>query len=250
MAKRDDFKEDDELSKIKLIMAKNGIRRKELISETKLSLSTINKFFIGEYTEYTMVKIQDSLEKLTTKTQNKFEKINTIELVHSSPDLGFYSRKIALSYEGDYLTVRPSFSNEGAIYVYITKIIWSDEGNCLIFEEYNRVDAVHSHVGVVSIPLNSNFAYLISGEDGWKRICLLYSIDRHDTMRGVLVTLHNVNASINIPVCAPILYKKKSQISGGDVGVFERGDRKYESYKNELDINIGENLIRMYGKME
>jgi hypothetical protein len=54
--------------------------------------------------------------------------------------------------KGTYLTMRPSFSEDGAIFAYLTSISWSERAGHLVFSEAQRTDAEYEQKGFVSFP--------------------------------------------------------------------------------------------------
>ena len=54
--------------------------------------------------------------------------------------------------EGTYLTLRPSFSEPGAIFAYLTSIDWNDEPGASVFSEASRTDSEYEQKGFVSFP--------------------------------------------------------------------------------------------------
>src|SRR5205085_5237995 len=66
--------------------------------------------------------------------------------------LGAYSRRAVTWMEGTYVTVRPSFSEAGAIYAYGTEVAWDAAASCLTFREGERIDAAFAQAGEVAGP--------------------------------------------------------------------------------------------------
>lgn len=63
---------------------------------------------------------------------------------HAGQELGAYSRASVSWLEGDYLTLRPSFGEDKAIFAYITEIGWDFDAGHLNFRERERSDVSFS----------------------------------------------------------------------------------------------------------
>src|SRR5262249_6675147 len=104
-------------------------------------------------------------------------------------DLGFYSPPAVSFIEGAYLTLRPSFGSKGAIYSYRTEIAWDEASSSLIFRESERLDAVFSQEGSVSVPNQSGYIYLVTRRQGQYRLIIVARPTITHEMFGVITTL-------------------------------------------------------------
>src|SRR5919202_745947 len=68
--------------------------------------------------------------------------------------------------EGTYLTLRPAFSEPGAVFAYLTSIAWDDARAHLTFSEAARTDCEYEQKGFVSFPVLSGAIYLVTISDG------------------------------------------------------------------------------------
>lgn len=89
---------------------------------------------------------------------------------HAPEELGSYSRASVSWLEGVYLTLRPSFGDQNAIFAYCTEIAWSGESTRLSFRERERSDASFSQQGSVSVPHLSGHIYLVTNSSGQYRM--------------------------------------------------------------------------------
>src|SRR5262249_54001722 len=124
--------------------------------------------------------------------------------VAGPPELGGYARPAVSWLEGDYLTLRPSFEVEGAIFAYRTAIRWDDKRRCLSFEEGERLDAPYAQKGVVAVPHQSGHIYLYTNEQGQMRLAILGRPLISKQMYGVLTTLHARAGGHLVPVSVPL----------------------------------------------
>ena len=105
----------------------NGLARKDLIRE-HLSKSTIEKLFQGDFTDRTLNKVEGVLK-------TSFQKASRARQEAASKTVGAYVFEAVEYLQGDYLCVRPVFANPSNLSAYLISIVWSDEQNCLVFEE-------------------------------------------------------------------------------------------------------------------
>jgi hypothetical protein len=90
---------------------------------------------------------------------------------------------------GSYLTLRPSFSEPGSIFAYLTEICWDDAKGHLVFSEAGRLDSQYEQKGFVSFPNLSGAIYLVTISDGQYRLALLNRPAGGGPISGILVTL-------------------------------------------------------------
>src|SRR3954454_9789733 len=87
--------------------------------------------------------------------------------------MGAYARPAVQWLEGTYLTLRPSFSEPGAVFAYRTSIGWDDLEGHLTFSESARSDSEYEQRGYVSFPNISGAIYLVTMWQGQYRMALL-----------------------------------------------------------------------------
>lgn len=126
-----------------------------------------------------------------------------------APDaMGGYSLKTAERYIGEYVCVRPDFTNPKNLYAYLMDISWSQNDGHLVFQEKNRKDPGFSHTGEVYLAESSPIVNLVTIAKGKVRQILLSTIDGDGVMKGLLQTLHNPFGTAFMPVSAPIILRK------------------------------------------
>src|SRR5712671_6986862 len=148
-------------------LARRRLSRRRLADQAKISVSTLEKVLACRrpFTLATMVRLEEALGvSLRQNGANGSPAQATVSSLASlAPgDLGFYSRPSVSWLEGTYLTLRPSFGEPSDIYAYQTVLRWDDTLSSLIFKESERVDAEYSQSGLVSMPNQSGFVYLIT----------------------------------------------------------------------------------------
>src|ERR1700761_8088924 len=111
-------------------LARRRISRQALAEQAKLSLSTLEKALGGRrpFTLATTVRIEQalgvSLRGALDVAPPSAPKPPTSRGGVAPDSLGSYSRRAVSWLEGNYLTLRPSFGDKGALYAYRTEISW------------------------------------------------------------------------------------------------------------------------------
>ena len=216
-------------------LARRRITRRYLADQAKISLSTLEKALSGQrpFTLASIVRLEAALG-LTLRHETTAKLAATAHLTGIAPEeLGSYARRAVTWIEGDYVTVRPSFSNPDAIYAYRTAIAWSAEKSHLVFRESERVDAAFTQGGSVSIPHQSGHIYLITNQSGQYRFVIVSRPTIAGEMFGILTTLQSGRGTNLMPVSTPIIYVPVKTIGSDPVfGRIEKGHQAYGKYKS------------------
>ena len=220
-------------SAIQRYLDANGLARKDLIRE-HLSKSSIEKLFQGDFTERTLNKVEGILK-------TSFQRQATVKDT-AAKSVGGYVFDAVEYLQGDYLCLRPMFANPANFNAYLITIAWSDEQNCLMFEEKSRFDGKYRQIGTVYIPFGTSFMNLVSSSAGNVRTILLSLPDTEDMMRGIISTLSNPKGSIYIPVAAPIVLRKLRAGEEPELGVITAGHRRYGEYQSWLATVLTEDF--------
>src|SRR5437879_2899623 len=152
-------------------LARRRISRQRLADQAKISISTLEKALAGRrpFTLATTIRLEEALG-ISLRNGNADGARAASTLASLAPgELGFYSRPAVSFIEGSYLTLRPSFGDPSAIYAYQTEISWDQGLSSLIFRESERVDAEFSQQGLVSVPNQSGYIYLVTNRQGQYR---------------------------------------------------------------------------------
>jgi hypothetical protein len=158
-----------------------------------------------------------------------------------SPDsLGAYSRRAVSWLEGNYITLRPSFGERGAIYAYRTEIAWDAPASCLIFRERERSDAAYAQFGEVAVPNQSGHIYLVTNRHGQHRLITVSRPTITGELYGILTTLLSGRGSALTPIAAPVALLPIANIAEPSFGRVSEGDANYEAYRKHLQKTIDE----------
>ena len=189
-------------------LARRRMSRAALADAAKLSLSTVEKILSGRraMTLTTIVRLEEAL-KVRLRSSAPALEVERGEPPPSgfAPDeLGGYGRAAVTWLEGAYLTVRPSFSGNGAVYAYRTDITWNTERSVLTFREAERSDADFTQFGDVAVPHQSGHIYLVTNRHGQHRLVILGRPTITSELHGLLTTLQAGRGSHLTPVSMPI----------------------------------------------
>ncbi len=215
-------------------LARRRISRQHLADQAKISISTLEKALAGRrpFTLATTVRLEEALGVALRKAGADFAGLAPAEL-------GFYSRPAVAFIEGCYLTLRPSFGDPTAIYAYRTEICWDADSSSLIFRESERIDAEFAQQGLVSVPNESGYVYLVTNRQGQYRLVVI-SRPIYGEMFGIMTTLQVGRGNQLLPVAAPIAYLSLKGLTDVEFGRIARGHRRYEDYRKHLARTVDE----------
>lgn len=209
-------------------LARRRISRQRLADEAKISISTLEKALNGNrgFTLGTIIRLEQALGVALRQAPHK----DVTADLQAPAELGAYSRAAARVLEGAYLTLRPSFDVQGAIYAYRTDIYW--DGGKLAFAESERLDAANAQSGVVSVPIPSGHIYLSTNALGQMRLAILGRQLRTGEMYGLLNTLRTSGAHLE-PVAAPLAMIPMP--ADAQFGRIAPGEGPHAAYRRHLD---------------
>lgn len=213
-------------------LARRRMSRQQLADLARISLSTVEKALAGQrpFTLASVVRLEEALKvglRATPEAPGQGQRIPGI----APETLGSYARPAVKWIEGDYLTVRPSFSTPGAYYAYCTSILWQPEASHLTFRESERIDAAFTQEGEVSVPHQSGFVYLVTNKLGQYRLIVLSKPTIAGEMFGILTTLQSGRGPQLLPVATPIvLTPLKAAGASPPFGKIESGHAAHERY--------------------
>lgn len=223
-------------------LARRRMSRKRLADQAKISISTLEKALSGRrpFTLATTIRLEEALGVALRR--------NNTEPLPSPPakgglapgELGFYSRPGVSWLEGNYLTLRPSFSDNTAIYAYRTEICWDDALSSLIFRESERQDAIFSQQGLVSVPNQSGHIYFITNRQGQYRLIVVARPTIKGEMYGIITTLQVGRGAQLMPVSAAIAFVPVSSVADLQFGRIADGHACYEEYRRHLRRTVEE----------
>ena len=212
-------------------LARRRLSRQWLADESRVSLSTLEKALSGRrpFTLATVIRLEDALG---TGLRGAPEPVGHMFAPES---MGAYARPGVQWLEGSYLTLRPSFSEPGAIFAYLTEIAWDDSKSHLVFSEAGRLDSQYEQKGFVSFPHLSGNIYLVTIFEGQYRLAMLNRPRGGGTMCGVLVTLAAGQGAQLIPAAAPIALLPMAGRAEPQLGVVHSGDTAFDEYRECVD---------------
>src|SRR5882757_1161988 len=172
-------------------LARRRISRQRLADQAKISISTLEKALAGRrpFTFATTIRLEEALGVVLRKAGGNGAHPVAVVPSLAPGDLGFYSRPAVSWLEGSYLTLRPSFGDPSAIYAYRTELAWDETLSSLVFRESERVDAEFSQQGLVSVPNQSGFIYLVTNRHGQYRLVIISRPTISGEMFGIMTTL-------------------------------------------------------------
>jgi hypothetical protein len=216
-------------------LARRRRSRQWLADEARLSLSTLEKALAGRrpFTLTTVVRLEEVLGISLRRRSNGAG--HEAAGLFAPEEMGAYARPAVRWLEGEYLTVRPSFSEPGALYAYLTAIEWSEEKGHLTFSESQRIDRDYAQQGFVSFPHLSGHIYLVTISSGQYRLALLSRPSGGGALHGVLTTLVTGAGAQLTPAAAPIALLPKNRQSEPQLGLVRPGDRCFEDYRSCVD---------------
>jgi DNA-binding phage protein len=222
--------------KVREELARRRLSRQWLADEARISISTLEKALAGRrrFTLGTVVRLEEALDmKLRVSAAQAAETHHHGGL---APDeLGAYARPAVQWLEGQYLTLRPSIEEAGAVYAYLTFIRWDEERELLTFAEAARVDSDFTQQGLVSFPYISGHIYLVTNTSGQYRIILLGRPNIQGSMSGILTTLAVGAGSQLIPAASPITLIPVKPGAEPALGLIRSGMDCYNEYRRCVD---------------
>ena len=217
--------------------------RQWLADQARISLSTLEKGLAGQrrFTTATLVRIESALGVALRVRGRLRDGGGDI-----APDeLGAYTRSAVRWLEGDYLTVRPAFGMERALYAYRTSILWEEEVSHLVFRESERADAAYTQHGDVALPHQSGHAYLVTRVAGQFRLVLLSRPTIAGTLYGILSTLQAGGGARLQPVACPIALVPIGANAAPCFGLLRQSEEGYADLAAILERVEAEGFARL-----
>lgn len=137
--------------------------------------------------------------------------------VRSPERMGGYLRHEVSAYEGDYLVVRPYYSDPSRLRCYGLHVRWEESVPCLQFRE-NAGKGDHKNSGALYVPRRSQNLSFVSMNVGQVRQMLVTEHPVRREMFGVISTLWERMTTHYEPVSVPILIKRCDELNLDLVG--------------------------------
>jgi transcriptional regulator with XRE-family HTH domain len=223
-------------------IARRRISRQMLAEQAKLSLSTLEKVLGGRrpFTLATTVRLEQALGVALRKLPEAIPANIAVNGEIAPDSLGSYSRRAVARIEGTYITVRPSFGEQDALYAYRTEISWDAATSSLGFRESARQDSDYTQYGEVAVPNESGFVYLVTNRHGQHRLITVSRPRNSGEMYGLITTLLAGRGAVLTPVAAPIALLPITNVSSPTMGRVMREDPNYAVYREHLRRTMDE----------
>lgn len=223
-------------------LARRRVTRLKLADDAKISISTLEKALSGRrpLTLATVVRIEQALGVALRKKPPSPAEGNGRDNGLAPDDLGSYARPAISWIEGDYLTIRPSFSEPSVVYAYRTQISWNEASSILTFQEFDRTDTDYAQSGRVSIPHQSGHIYFVTHKHGQYRLVIVSRPTIKGELHGILLTLLAGSGARLSPAATPIVYVPLSRAGTIQYGQIRSGDGLYAAYRKYLKRTIDE----------
>ena len=246
------------LSLIKTAMIEKKMTQAELADAADIHEKTIQNLLAGravrEQTLFDVCmvlgldfeKVRDAWRGTQHPRRDAPEPSAPVEGRASPTYMGAYTLAGVEEYIGSYLTLRPSFSVPGGVMAYRTDIVWDDEWPSLLFQERDRPDTPFLHRGRLYIAASSPFVHLVSLTKGAMRMVMVSSLGPSGEMRGLITTLNKRGAAF-VPVSAPIVYARRDDFTGLDLGEVSADRACALGYRQLIDEIGAQGYARLIG---
>jgi transcriptional regulator with XRE-family HTH domain len=227
-------------------LARRRLSRQWLADEARVSLSTLEKALSGQraFTLATVVRLEAALG-VALRSGVAPARPADGPAGFAPEEMGAYSRAAVRWLEGEYLTLRPAFSEPDAIYAYRTLIAWDEGLCCLTFSESSRLDRGFEQHGFVSFPHLSGHIYLVTSVEGQYRVAILGRPSPDGALNGVLTTLAAGAGAQLTPAATAIALLPISRRTEAEYGLIRPGDPCHDEYA----AHVGAVTARGYALM-
>jgi transcriptional regulator with XRE-family HTH domain len=237
-------------------IARRRITRLALADQARISLSTLEKALSGRrpFTLATTIRLEDALG-VTLRSGSAAHGSNGSSSsaaraygpATAPDDLGSYSRAGVNWLEGAYVTVRPSFGEPDALYLYQTMIAWDEPTSSLLFHEADRIDADFTQTGSVSVPHQSGHIYLVTNRHGQFRLIIVARPAITGEMHGILTTLQAGRGSQLTPIATPIVLIPTANVGTVEFGRLPPLHRDFARFRKLLRRTVDDQYARLLG---
>lgn len=227
-------------------LARRRLSRRWLADSARISLSTLEKALAGRR-PFTLASVVRMEAALGLDLRNGSAPEAAAPHGFAPEEMGAYARPAVRWLEGEYLTLRPSFSEPGALYAYRTRIAWDEAAGHLAFSETDRIDNDFEQKGFVSFPHLSGQIYLVTSSAGQYRMALLNRPSGGGALFGVLTTLVAGAGAQLIPAATPIALVPSDGSAEPEFGMIRPGSRCFDEYRGCVDRIAGRGYVLFPG---
>ena len=219
-----------------------------LADTARISISTLEKTLSRHrpVTLSTVVKLENALGINLKPRQTPNVVVDEAQQV-APVSMGSYSRPSVKWVEGRYLTIRPSFTDGGAVFAYLTAISWDEESGYLTFSESERSDSWFEQVGHAAISNLSGHVYLVTNSEGQYRTLTLGRCSKYNALMGMLSTLAQIQGAHGMPMTCPIVLVRLEDGDEPQLGKFISTDGDYTRYRKMIDYALAEEFANFRG---
>lgn len=188
--------------KLRDAMFEQGLVQKSLAARAGVSISTISRALnFGKISQHSLIKIEKALG--TRLSGNVSSEVAPYEY-------GGYSRASFMCYEGEYICVRPLFTDKNKYEVYCMSIEWDTELSCLVFREHKSDrPSDWQHSGTIYIAPHTPCLYFLTSEHGSLRMMMMSASQiTEQVYGGLLTTLANPAFSHFIPASTKMIFAR------------------------------------------
>jgi transcriptional regulator with XRE-family HTH domain len=223
-------------------IARQRMSRQQLAERARISISTLEKALSGRrpFTLATTIRLEQALGVTLRSGIGNGHAADASAHGIAPDDLGAYARRSVMWIEGTYLTLRPSFGEQGAIYAYRTDIVWDGEHSSLIFRESERSDSDFTQYGSVAVPNQSGHIYLVTNRHGQYRLITVSRPTITGEMHGILTTLLAGRGSQLTPIAAPIAFVPIASVPDAGFGRIAGDNPLHKRYQSCLKRTLDE----------
>jgi transcriptional regulator with XRE-family HTH domain len=232
-------------TKLREEMARRRLSREGIAAEAKISLSTLEKALSGKrpFTLATLVRLESVLG--LTLRPAAATAAAPASAGEAPDELGSYNRASVAWLEGQYLTLRPSFSDPASVYAYRTDIRWDEASTRLLFREAERVDTDFTQFGEVAVPHQSGHIYLSTNRHGQMRLIIVSRPTITGDMHGVVTTLQSTRGAQLVPVSMPIVMQPlKSDAVACSYGRIDPQHADYDRVRRLLRRSVTDEFVK------
>jgi transcriptional regulator with XRE-family HTH domain len=232
-------------TKLREELARRRLSREGIAAQAKISLSTLEKALSGKrpFTLATLVRLETTLGlTLRPAAPSPAAPASTGQ----APDeLGSYNRASVAWLEGQYLTLRPSFSDPASVYAYRTDIRWDEAATRLLFREAERLDTDFTQFGEVAVPHQSGHVYLSTNRHGQMRLVIVSRPTITGDMHGVVTTLQSTKGAQLVPVSMPLVMQPlKLEAVRRSYGRIDPQHADYDRYRRLLRRSVTDEFVK------
>ena len=220
---------DDKIKRIRDELDRRAWSQRRLADKALLGEATVFRLLKGDYSTKTLRKVERALDLQLDDPPGG-------DVTVADMSVGGYVKQLYEYYCGEYLCVKPAFKDRGLYYTYRMDINWSDEKNCLIFQDFNPS---YEQTGTIMVSQGTQFVHFLTCDQGSARLITAYHMpSSRNTIRGISLTLANPKGRVLYPAAYPIIMKRVTPETAfwHDMsGFVPRDDSRMQAFHKEFE---------------